>query len=394
MDCVKGHFKGHNSIDSIGSKDPLINAIMELNEIKKKTASKSLSKSMTMLDNININYSAQEFRKNAFGDSNMWTDNTADSSSEDSNNASYSGVEFKVSLVKLVNKLHSDPEIVSRGLYDFQKIGLINYSMSESKVFLTLDISETIHRILVKNESSFDFELYKSSPSLCMKKLYFSWINKISLDVKKRLDGIVDDSSTRVDDMWRIGNMINLVHEVGDKADKASLPPWLSIQDRQKTLMDFISNYYIKHLAPMKNRDETHQLIATDSNMDSMKEVFMNISSPIIKTGQLQSAMIQKEILRFKQDLIQLISNPSMNELVKSVVFSRQNDNIYLHDVNSSDIDYALKSVTAHFAARIFHGLASDRIQSSEWMAAGYWNRHRDIDFMFIVNEAVNILSQ
>lgn len=326
----------------------------------------------------------------------------------------YNGLQFKVSLFMLSNKLGVDIDTASRRLYDLQKRHIISYQMSESKIFATISKKKVIkYAQSIIGGSTCLYLQAAARPGT-----YYSWV----LDLASRVNAIIklncSLASKRVFDVWRIGNIIQNFDENSDKMPGATANSVVgknsevadlryefsefisSIQqeDRQRILMDFVCHYYLCHLAP---RSAAASPIAFDltkpksegMNWDQMKSLellFHDIRLPVYRLPMKNSGssyssesekceygnfdfLDDKNFAELQLSIRSLLANPLMKELLQLFKFSFCQSGFISKSKYMADI-------LSLIVAKILHGLGSSCLSGSDW-PPDIWGRFKNVYF-------------
>ena len=413
-DTVTGRFRDHNKADTVDMSDPLVNLILELNQVKKPAVADfpglNLIEFHASID-ANAQYIYLDKRKvvdkHGFELEHVWNEYSLQQN-HDTNSSSYGGLEFRVSLLEIANRLCIDPDNVSRSLYILRKRNILSYTMSNSMTYMTVSKASLVADIeTFTSAHENEFSVEKS-----IECEYNLWLRYVAKRVTSIVDSNLRCASTRVLDMWRVGNLVNVVapaYEVHDQegglkgaADVSPFLSSMSADQRQKMLTDFVCDYYASELAPKKDHIErcnASRPSSSDSNLVLMEKMFYDIELPVhsltngdhdaesgrnIVIGEVRSRShfgMMKLPLRqleiFARDLRQLLVNPKLCQIVELLVCSL--------DAPSQADALPLKAL---YVAKIFHGFSSAFLNAQDWLPTGFWGRYTGLNFDCIVNAA------
>lgn len=340
-------------------------------------------------------------------------------SEADGNEESYGGAEFRVSLLALATKLRVDPDSVARSLYSMRKKNIFSYSLSNTKVYISVS-----KRHLCSDISGYKFDLAEKLFTDDGRRSYLSllsdWLWSVSTRVNKILQTNVDCAATRVLDMWRIGSMIAavtvadirpggkvLIDEIASSAKSdhvgCILPKCfleMSPSNRQKTMTDFVCDYYISHLAPRREMFGNGLYIkpsrcissGNDDVQSELEILFYSINVPIFQCLEHDSRSPRAErlglklasdkfYLNFLNDIHSVGTDPRLLDTVETVLSAG------IIQWGSS-IDKVRLSIKCLYMAKIFHGLCSHMLRQQDWAHTGMWGRYINVEFDCIVSVA------
>lgn len=390
--------------------------ILELNQVKKNTTTGAQGLEQNEVNNNIMEANAYLFcldhrtvvDERGFELHNMWDENTLQRD-HDVNSSSYGGLEFRVSLLEIANRLCVDPDSVSRSLYVLRKRNILSYSMSNSMVYMTVSTAS-----LTSDIEAFVATRQKEVP-LAVEPSAETGYNEWLRSVARRINSIVETNlrcaATRVLDMWRVGNMIDAVSPAVEGQDQGAcvmssecMPPCFlstTAEQKQKILTDFVCDYYVRELAPKKDlleHSNTSKPPSSDPSILQMENLFYGIELPVytlaneghaaesdlssiakirIRSRIGMKKLPQRQLEAFTQDLRQLFLIPRLSEILE--LFFRSFD-------ASSKIDEL--SVKALYMAKIFHGFSSAFLNQQEWIPTGFWGRYSELSFDCIVDAA------
>jgi hypothetical protein len=415
---VSGSFRRASSEADIDRSDVIVNAIVELNELK-KVGSKSSSR-----------------RKQPCGPGadalKDWFDDNSSSDDGDGGrpeNSQYSATSFSVSLMDLANRLDMEPDRVASALYSLQKRGIISYSVADTMVYVTTSNSE-ISSSLRQFSMSSEFETYlkdfyelningsaKSGSISSTKVFLHCWMKYVSHSVNKILTRVMTDASNRVLDMWRVGCVVSSTLG-GDKSldsvndekyvEKGADEPDMS--DKKRKVMDFLCHYmrnlsshHEAHVMP-EQHSEPSDHSAISSSMMELENAFHNVEVPIVHCSKsfrdIRNQMLKpssesedKWQCEFWNDAIRMIRHPRLIEFAKSITNhspsshkESSNVSVYHHHLVRQKSSYYNFQLIPLFIAKIFHGLNSYLLKQDEWVATGLWGKYRSVAFENIVD--------
>ena len=368
-----------------------------------------------------------------FGFGSRWDLASLDRPSASESSESYGGLEFRVSLIDLANRLQIDADATARSLYVLRKKNVLSYSMSDSKIYLTI-LRDGLSSSIRKYQ---EISVGQSSLSDANKR-GTSWLNMWIWSISERVNNILAQNvncvATRVLDMWRVGKMICSLTSHGSTASSShatadvltsqekgmcshQLPEslrGLSAREIQRTLNDFVCDFYIGNLAPKKSGSESDETDWSSSEaMGSMVQMFYELGVPIIwvenspdnettsfKKSQCSSHAVHK---RHRHSGLQAASRKVTDDFLFDI--RALSIDVRLHELIAPLLSFdnlisdqwipigspaALKSL---FIAKIFHGLSSNLLQQQDWLHTGLWGRYSQVDFQCIIGIAERCLN-
>ncbi len=443
MDTITGRFRSATSASQIDRTDVIVNAIITLNKFKS-------AKKGAPLNNSSVK---KTDRYGMMSDNALWDDakhisdddNTSGTNNRDS--ASYSGVEFIVSLMDIANFVRMDTDEVSTALYILQKKGVLSYTMSDPMIYITIlknNISEDIKSYFNCSKFLWDIDESRLLDLPVNNLLCYFWMRHAARRVGDILNFVVKDAACRVMDMWRIGSIISATLNIdvtpgkhvaqSSNVDKISLSEEISeltLADKQKLIMNFLC-HYMSHLAPKQKSSTVSSagsiLYAPENIQEApnieggalleFEHLFHTVCTPIIQVSMDYTAYKvimhrmathscsdiqapssdEKWCLTFWRDMIVLASHPNIAELVKSVLSAAdQNRKIPFILMQSNlllaNIQYYTLDLVPLFIARIFHGLSSNKLNMNDWAPSGYWGKYKNVNFQDILNSTKDYLN-
>lgn len=289
---------------------------------------------------------------------------------------SYESYGFRVSLMELSNHLKMDSDQVSCALFAKQKQGILSYTASDPMLYCTLSLGRFSH--------SFGTFL-NSAPGATPDTVYRAWLHDLASSVSSVVAKATDDTAARVLDMWRVGSVIanaSLTTRGENPSDSLCSSEIRYDPRSTDSIMDFLCLY-------MDNLSDSQRsnYMTSDGDVLCLLESYWNTELPISDLEKDANGAIESQI---RSDVIAVLANPGLRHILGAL---ENASGLASHAASADDrVDFL-----SIYAARVLHGLPTDRLAAFDWTSAGdassRWASRRDIRFDAIIKVARGYLS-
>jgi superfamily II DNA helicase RecQ len=408
LDIIQGSFRLPSlKVDEFSETDILVKALLQLNETP-PTAMKNSIKSW------GINLASQRYTNNSGSMYQQKQQQQRAGASSDlvGHPNEYDKVSFRLSLLRLAEHCSLSRDETSYGLYSLQKRGILEYSLSDPALYITLKprghAMEGYHKFFTTGagaQGKVDLtELQAHQMNFCY------WIWKLALRVTQSINDNEGVASQRNIDIWQAGHVM--------KESPANVENPDSLQNN---ISDFLC-YYLDCVSG-SSVTSRYTLGSNDSLSDSEQVVqqlyaqFLDVKSPLmscqypekvntdthedvesIEDANIHNSSVIKSII---DDANNALCDPNVKEILDNVsngwksflhklplLKSNDNDD---NNNNDKETDKEMEVVNcilasqaklqALYACKILHGLSTPLLNQGARNNSVYWAKYKDTHF-------------
>ena len=385
LDTVTGVYRISEKLKMMKKNDIIIKAIFELNEIKQQNVYDTWDPKNTKKATSNDTRYGLGNGNNSFQENNLDEDSTL----------GYDKPPFRISLLALCLHTGLERGEAASGLHSLQTQGVIEYSMSDPAVYVSL----TQEGCDVWMQLDADKEEHQHSPKY---NLFLTIWNKAH-QVTSMINCIGNIDSQRTLDMWRVGKMIQSDTENPISSFQERVSAFLcyyldnlsgTSAEGRKKIATRAANESIIEKTPDEIQEKEIEVMTRnddDNNMfdEELNEIFSSCILPFtncetISQNKEEKAKDLKSIQRVIQDAENLTQDPSMKEMIsylenpwKSFLSHKQGGASEL----VSKIQGARVEMLVLYISKIMHGLSTPMTGSDYWKSSHHWGRYKEIIF-------------
>ena len=379
LDRVTGKFRqSQKAIESLALKDPVLEAILSCSTVSNSSS------------NSHCNDSEDDEFDDLFG--------AVKGRSIQSGNE----LAFECSRLSLATHLGIQVNDVSGRLFALQEKGILQYSLSDSAIYLTINTQYN------ESATSIDCVIDQVDDD----GAYFTWLWKQSQLLYDIVDRIDSTALRRVESMWKIGS--TMAHFTRDafqldnnptRTYSSSSLPYSTSADSaiknppnndalQYDLQTFLAHVMEDNLQNINISARTPYLPDMIHQYEITKEPFKNILFNENCAGDIDQKQREKYVDGLRLSVAAIRQDPMLLHAIETILkcvqpflifieSSHSNDNHVEDSLYPTDKDLR-EELCSLYVARVLHGLSSKLLTAAVWkdgFLADCWGKYKDVSF-------------